>query len=332
MEILTTGGAGFIGSHLIEQLLRDGHSVVNLDNFNDYYDPAIKERNIQAALTSQNYELVRADILDYDKLSELFRNHHFDVIVHLAARAGVRPSIQQPLLYEQVNIQGTMNLLEMCRIHNIKKFVFASSSSVYGANKKVPFQETDSVDNPISPYAATKKSGELVCYTYSKLYDISVNCLRFFTVYGPRQRPDMAIHKFTRLIYDRKPIPVFGSGKSRRDYTFYSDIVQGIQGAIQYCDGYNIYNLGESKTIELMKLIELIQEALGVEALIDFQPDQPGDVPITYADVSKAKADLKYDPQINIEDGIKLFAEWFLENNQTANTDVQRVSDLHAVR
>ncbi|MCK5739197.1 GDP-mannose 4,6-dehydratase, partial [bacterium] len=190
----------------------------------------------------------------------------------------------------------------------------ASSSSVYGANKKVPFEETDPVDNPISPYAATKKAGELICYTYHKLYDLSVNNLRFFTVYGPRQRPDMAIHKFTRLISEGQPIPVFGSGKSRRDYTYYSDIVQGIMGAIQYCNGYNIYNLGESKTIELMYLIELIQNALGIEALLDFKPDQPGDVPITYADVSKAKAELEYDPHVNIEEGIKYFVDWFVQN------------------
>lgn len=318
MEILVTGGAGFIGSHLIEKLLSDNHTIVNLDCFNDYYNPAIKERNIQTAAHSPNYELVRADILDYPRLQKLFDDRHFDIVVHLAARAGVRPSIQEPLLYEQVNVQGTMHLLEMCRIHHIKKFVFASSSSVYGANKKVPFEESDSVDNPISPYAATKKAGELICYTYSKLYDISVNCLRFFTVYGPRQRPDMAIHKFAQLIYDRTPIPVFGSGKSRRDYTYYSDIVQGIEGAMTYCDGYNIYNLGESSTIELMDLIGLIQEALDIEALLDFKPDQPGDVPMTFADVSKAKAELKYDPQINIEEGIKLFAKWFLEQKKLA--------------
>ncbi len=318
MEILVTGGAGFIGSHLIEKLLSDNHKIVNLDCFNDYYNPAIKERNIQTALQSPNYELVRADILDYPRLQKLFDDHHFDIIVHLAARAGVRPSIQEPLLYEQVNVQGTMHLLEMCRIHTIKKFVFASSSSVYGANKKVPFEESDSVDQPISPYAATKKAGELMCYSYSKLYDISVNCLRFFTVYGPRQRPDMAIHKFAQLVYDRKPIPVFGSGKSRRDYTYYSDIVQGIIGAMTFCDGYNIYNLGESNTIELMDLIGLIQDALDIEALLDFKPDQPGDVPITFADVSKAKAELKYDPQINIEEGIKLFAEWFLDQKKLA--------------
>lgn len=315
MHILVTGGAGFIGSHLIEKLLKDEHTVVCLDNFNDYYDPSIKRQNIKTALTSSNYSLVESDILNVSGLETLFSRHRFDVIVHLAARAGVRPSIEQPLLYERVNVQGTMNLLEQCRIHNVKKFVFASSSSVYGANKKVPFEESDPVDNPISPYAATKKAGELVCYTYHSLYDIDVSSLRFFTVYGPRQRPDMAIHKFTRLIYERKPIPIFGSGKSRRDYTYYSDIVQGILGAISFCKGYNIYNLGESRTIELLRLVELIQDALGIDALLDFKSDQPGDVPITYSNVSKAKIELNYDPQINIEDGIKHFVEWFLQNN-----------------
>ncbi|MBN1480458.1 NAD-dependent epimerase/dehydratase family protein [candidate division KSB1 bacterium] len=321
MQLLVTGGAGFIGSHLIEKLIAEDHNVVCLDSFNDYYDPALKRRNIQSALSSPNYALVELDILDDARLEALFNEHAFDMVIHLAARAGVRPSIQQPLLYEQVNVQGTIHLLEMCRIHGIKKFVFASSSSVYGANKKVPFAESDSVDNPVSPYAATKKAGELICYTYHKLYNISINCLRFFTVYGPRQRPDMAIHKFARLIYQGRPLPVFGSGKSRRDYTYYTDIIQGLLGAIRYCDGYHIYNLGESKTVELMTLIELLQEALGIEAILDFQPDQPGDVPITFADVSKARAELKYDPQINIEEGIRLFAKWFLENTELDRTE-----------
>jgi len=314
MRILITGGAGFIGSHVTERMLDDGNEVIGLDNFNDYYDPRIKRKNIQQIIDHPKYRLIEADILDLASLKELFDDNEFDVIVHLAARAGVRPSIQQPLLYEKVNVQGTMHLLEMCKAHNVKKFVFASSSSVYGANKKVPFHESDPVDNPISPYAATKKAGELICYTYHKLYKISINCLRFFTVYGPRQRPDMAIHKFARLIEAGTPIPVFGSGKSRRDYTFISDIVQGIRGAVHNCSGYNIYNLGESNTVELLYLIELIQNALGKKALLDFQPEQPGDVPITFADISKAKSELKYNPQINIEEGIKQFAEWFVQN------------------
>lgn len=312
MRILVTGGAGFIGSHLVESLLQQGHIVFNWDNFNDYYNPAIKRQNIQTALFNPNYTLIEEDILNAGALRTFFDRQPVDVIVHLAARAGVRPSIEQPLLYEQVNVQGTLNLLEICRLYGITKFVFASSSSVYGANTKVPFSEDDCVDFPISPYAATKKAGELVCYTYHKLYNISTTCLRFFTVYGPRQRPDMAIHKFTRMIFDRQPIPVFGDGKSRRDYTYYSDIIQGIMGAIAYCKDYHIYNLGESNTVELLYLIELIQAALGISAVLDVKPEQPGDVPITYADITKAKAELEYHPQISIEEGIKQFAEWFL--------------------
>ncbi|MBN1464595.1 GDP-mannose 4,6-dehydratase [candidate division KSB1 bacterium] len=324
LNILVTGGAGFIGSHLIERLVEEKHNIVCLDNFNDYYSPAIKRQNISAALRSANCRLAELDILDESGLQELFHQHPFDLVVHLAARAGVRPSIEHPLLYESVNVRGTMNVLEQCRIHNIKKFVFASSSSVYGANEKVPFEETDLVDHPISPYAATKKAGELICYTYHHLYDISVNCLRFFTVYGPRQRPDMAIHKFTRLIYSKKPIQVFGAGASRRDYTYISDIIQGITAAIHHCDGYNIYNLGESKTIELIALIRLIQDALGIEALLEFRPDQPGDVPVTFSNVEKARRELEYDPQIQIEDGIRYFVQWFLQNNQRHEQDLSR--------
>lgn len=315
MKFLVTGGAGFVGSHLIENLLAEGHHIVCLDNFNKYYNPSIKRSNIQTALKNDQYQLIEGDILDDELLQSLFSGNSFDVIVHLAARAGVRPSIQDPLLYERVNVQGTMNLLEQCRIHGIKRFVFASSSSVYGANKKVPFSELDSVDNPISPYAATKKAGELICYTYHQLYGISVNCLRFFTVYGPRQRPDMAIHKFARLIHDGKPIPVFAQGKSKRDYTFIDDIVQGIKAAINHCDGYRIYNLGESKTVDLMYLIELLQKNLGKKAELEFLPDQPGDVPITYADISRAKQELKYNPQVGIEDGIERFTAWFKQLN-----------------
>jgi UDP-glucuronate 4-epimerase len=316
MRILVTGGAGFIGSHLVESLLQEGHVIFNWDNFNDYYDPAIKRRNIQTVLQNPNYSLIEEDILNVNALRSFFDRQPVDVIVHLAARAGVRPSIQQPLLYEQVNVQGTLNLLEMCRLYGINKLIFASSSSVYGANTKVPFGEDDCVDFPISPYAATKKAGELVCYTYYKLYNISTTCLRFFTVYGPRQRPDMAIHKFTRMTFDRQPIPVFGDGKSRRDYTFYSDIIQGIMGAITFCKDYHIYNLGESNTVELLYLIELIQTALGVPAILDVKPEQPGDVPITFADITKAKAELDYHPQISIEEGIKQFADWFLRGRK----------------
>lgn len=318
MRVLVTGGAGFIGSNLTELLLNEGHLVHCIDNFNDYYNPEIKKENLKAARSNPNYKLFKTDILDYDKLSLIFENNQYDIIVHLAARAGVRPSIKQPLLYEKVNVQGTMHLLELCKIHSIKKFVFASSSSVYGANKKVPFSENDPVDNPISPYAATKKAGELVCYTYSKLYNISVNCLRFFTVYGPRQRPDMAIHKFTKLIDIGEPIPVFGKGDSRRDYTYVDDILQGIYAAMQNCNSYNIYNLGESQTIALIDLISLLEDAIGKKAILEYKKEQQGDVPITYADISKAKAELGYKPKTTIEGGVKLFADWFIsKKNKT---------------
>ncbi|HPG40371.1 MAG TPA: GDP-mannose 4,6-dehydratase [bacterium] len=321
MKLLVTGGAGFIGSHLSASLVNQGHEIVCLDNFNDYYDPAIKRNNIAGLVAHKNYQLLEGDILDLPLLQKIFTGHKFDAIVHLAARAGVRPSILEPLLYERVNVQGTMHLLEMCREHGISRFVFASSSSVYGANKKVPFSESDSVDNPISPYAATKKAGELVCYTYHKLYKISINCLRFFTVYGPRQRPDMAIHKFANLIDKGKPIPVFGDGKSRRDYTFITDILQGIEAAINRCNGYHIYNLGESNTVELLYLIDLIQNGLGKKAIIDWKPDQPGDVPITFADISNARHDLDYHPQVAIEAGIDKFVQWF-KNKDSVKQDI----------
>ena len=316
MKVLVTGGAGFIGSHLVERLLQRKYQIVCLDNFNTYYDPAIKQRNIQTALANPGYKLVTGEILDKPLLCNLFQEHEFNLVVHLAARAGVRPSIQEPLLYEQVNVQGTMNLLEMCRVHDIKKFVFASSSSVYGANTKVPFAETDPVDNPVSPYAATKKAGELVCYTYNHLYDISVNCLRFFTVYGPRQRPDMAIHKFANLIFHGKPIPVFAQGKSKRDYTFIEDILDGIIGAMDNCNGYGIYNLGESRTVELLYLIELIQEKMGKKAQLELMPAQPGDVPITYADISHARQNLNYNPHVDIVQGVEAFVDWYLSVNK----------------
>ena len=311
MRFLVTGGAGFIGSHLSEKLLSQGHVVCCLDSFNDYYDPRIKRGNVQTALKNSAYKLLEGDILDPAFLEHLFHTERFDIVIHLAARAGVRPSIQEPLLYERVNVQGTMNLLELCKSSEIGKFIFASSSSVYGANQKVPFSESDPVDNPISPYAATKKAAELICYTYHRLYGLSINCLRFFTVYGPRQRPDMAIHKFARLMSQGLPIPVYSGGQSRRDYTYIDDILQGIQGAIDFCDDYRIYNLGESKTVELMDLIDLLQRTLGVKARLEMLPDQKGDVPITYADISRARTELNYNPQTGIEEGIRRFAEWF---------------------
>ncbi len=314
MYYLVTGGAGFIGSHLIERLLSENYKVLCLDNFNDYYNPAIKWRNIEAVSQYANFQLIQGDILDEDLLKKIFQSNHFDGIVHLAARAGVRPSILQPLLYQEVNIRGTLNLLEMAKQHKIAKFIMASSSSVYGNNKKVPFSEKDPVDNPISPYAATKKAAELIGYTYSALYNISVSCLRFFTVYGPRQRPDMAIHKFTKLIASGTEIPIYGDGSARRDFTFIDDIIHGIVNSIERCSGYNIYNLGESRVVPLMELISLIEQQLGKKAKIKYLPLQPGDVAITYADISKARNELDYQPQVDINEGIRLFVKWFKES------------------
>jgi len=311
MNFLVTGGAGFIGSHLCERLISAGHHVICLDNFNTYYDPGIKRQNIEIALSNKNYRLIEGDILDWDLLQNVFQKNTLDVIIHLAARAGVRPSIQEPRLYQKVNVEGSINLLELSVRNNIHKFVFASSSSVYGNNKKVPFSESDPVDHPISPYAATKKAGELIASTYSSLYPISITCLRFFTVYGERQRPDMAIHKFTRLIDQGKEIPVFGDGTSQRDYTYISDILDGIENSIDQCDGYKVYNLGNSQTIELNNLIGLIEKNLDKKAKIKSFPIQPGDVPITYADITLAEKEINYHPNYSIEKGIERFIAWY---------------------
>ena len=314
MHYLVTGGAGFIGSHLIERLLGENIQITCLDNFNDYYDPRIKEKNIANVIEDSNFSLVRGDILDEKLVNSLFENNKFDVVVHLAARAGVRPSVQHPKLYQEVNVRGTLNLLELAKQHQIEKFVMASSSSVYGNNKKVPFSEGDNVDNPISPYAATKKACELLGYTYSALYEMSVTCLRFFTVYGPRQRPDMAIHKFTKLIANDEEIPVYGDGKVQRDFTYITDIIDGVVRSIDRCQGYQIYNLGESRVVELMELIHLIEKEVGKEARIKWLPPQPGDVKITFADITKAKRELDYNPGVPIEAGIRQFVQWYRQN------------------
>lgn len=313
-RILVTGGAGFIGSHLSETLIEQGNEIFCLDNFNDYYDIRIKRNNIQSLSKHPSYKLIEGDILDFELLEKIFSEYKFEIVVHLAARAGVRPSIQQPLLYQRVNVEGTSNLLEIAKNHKIEKFIFASSSSVYGNNEKVPFSESDVVDFPISPYASTKKSGELICYTYHHLFKLPVTCLRFFTVYGPRQRPDMAIHKFTDKIYKGEKLPMFGDGNTRRDYTYIADIIDGICKSIKHCSEYHIYNLGESKTIELKNLIQLIAESLGKEPNVEKLPIQPGDVQITYADITKAKSEINYNPQVNVEEGVKKFVEWYLEN------------------
>lgn len=317
-NFLITGGAGFIGSHLVDRLLDTGVAHVTVvDDFNDFYDPAIKRANITRHLEDPRYHLSEIDIRDRAGLEQLFNANKFDCVVHLAARAGVRPSLSQPQLYADTNVNGTLNLLEVIRQNRIEQFVFGSSSSVYGINAKVPFSEDDPIRQPISPYAATKAAGELLCHTYSHLYGLRCICLRFFTVYGPRQRPDLAIHKFARLISEGKPIPVFGDGTTRRDYTYIDDIIAGVMAAIDYRQSdYEVINLGESRTVELNELIQLLEAALDMHATIDRRPPQPGDVPQTFADISKARALLGYDPKTQIEAGLGRFVEWFRRQNQ----------------
>lgn len=311
MHYLITGGAGFIGSNVVDRLLMEGKKIICLDNFDNFYDPAIKRKNISDALKNPDFKLIEGDIRDLKLLKDIFSSHKISHVFHPAARAGVRPSIADPLLYEDVNIKGTMNMLEMAKGFKVENFVFASSSSVYGENKKVPFSESDNVDNPISPYAATKKACEEICYTYHHLYNIPITCLRFFTVYGPRQRPEMAIHKFTRLIDEGKKMPMFGDGSSKRDYTYIDDIIDGVMKSLDKRHAFEIFNLGESETTELRKLISLIEKNLSKKAIIEEQPNQPGDVPITYADIEKAKRMLQYNPATKIEKGIELFVKWY---------------------
>jgi UDP-glucuronate 4-epimerase len=315
-NVLVTGGAGFIGSHLVDRLLGTNvEQITVVDDFNNFYAPEIKHENIREHLKDPRYKLAEADIRDRAAIDKVFSQTRFDCIVHLAARAGVRPSLKEPQLYTETNINGTLNLLELARHHGIRQFVFGSSSSVYGINAKVPFSEDDPIRQPISPYAATKAAGELLCHTYSHLYGLRCICLRFFTVYGPRQRPDLAIHKFAKLISEGKPIPVFGDGTSRRDYTYIDDIIDGVVAAIDYDQSpYEVINLGESRTVELIELIALLEKELGTKATIDRQPPQPGDVPQTFADITKARALLGYNPQTQIEAGLHRFVEWFRSN------------------
>jgi UDP-glucuronate 4-epimerase len=309
--ILVTGGAGFIGSHVIERLLEEGSRIVCLDNFDSFYDPAVKRANLASALKQSNFRLIEGDIRDESTLAGLFREERIEAVFHAAARAGVRPSIQDPVLYHDVNVHGTTRLLEAARSAEVKNFVFASSSSVYGVANRTPFSEEDPADFPISPYAATKRAGELLCYTYHHLYGLPVTCLRFFTVYGPRQRPEMAIHKFTRLIDSGRPVPVFGDGSSRRDFTYISDAVQGVVRALATPQPYEILNIGESQTTQLRDLVAKIETALGKKAQIQVMPLQAGDVPLTFADVSKAKRLLGYEPETSIEEGLKKFVAWY---------------------
>jgi len=316
--ILVTGGAGFIGSHLCERLLSDGVHVICLDNFDSFYDPEIKIKNVEgmAKKFSDLFELVTGDIRNPEHLKGISKKNKVDSVVHLAARAGVRPSIADPLLYQDVNIRGTIVLLEACKAHGIKNFIFASSSSVYGENQRVPFKEEDLDIQPISPYGATKRAGELLCYSYHHLFAMNIACLRIFTAYGPRQRPEMAIHKFTRLIDQGEKIPIYGDGSSRRDYTYIDDLIDGILGAIRYHKGFEIYNLGESQTTSLKELIRLIEEAFGKKAHIEMLESQPGDVSVTYADITKAKRMLSYQPKVKMEEGIKRFVEWYKTENK----------------
>lgn len=314
MNVLVTGAAGFIGSHLCEKLIDCGHFVIGVDNFDDFYPLRFKILNIQNLKENKNFQFYQSDIRDQETLVNIFSATNVDVVIHLAAKAGVRPSIESIAEYYDVNINGTINLLEAMKKFGISRMIFASSSSVYGNNEKVPFSETDRVDNPISPYASTKKSGELLCYVYYHLYQFDITCLRFFTVYGPRQRPDLAIHKFTKLIGEDKPIPFYGDGSTSRDYTYIEDIVEGIRCALERLSGYNIYNLGESKIITLKYLVETISRTLGKSPILNTLPLQQGDVNRTFADISKAKSELGYNPKYDFETGIQRFIDWFRNN------------------
>ena len=314
MSILVTGAAGFIGSHLVERLLADGRTIVGLDCFDDFYDPAVKRENLASVMERPDFRLIEGDIRDADLLRAELPDP-VDCIVHLAARPGVRPSIEQPLLYQDVNVRGTQVLLEHARDRGVKRLVFGSSSSVYGNSSEVPFSEEDPVGRPISPYAATKRQGELVCHAYHHLFGLGVVALRFFTVYGPRQRPDLAIHRFTRLLSEGRPIQQYGAGSTSRDYTYVDDIVQGIEGAIRFLeevpDAYEIVNLGGSEPVELSRLIDLIAHSLGVVPEIEHLPPQPGDVERTFADIAKARRLLAYEPRVHIEEGIRRFVAWY---------------------
>jgi len=322
--ILVTGGAGFIGSHLIERLIKKGYLVLCLDNFNDYYDPKLKEKNISEIIENPNFRLIRGDILDVELLHDIFsgkllngnpehrtKNSKPTKVVHLAAMAGVRSSVVNPVIYVDVDVKGTVNLLEMAKEYNTKHFIFASSSSVYGINKKTPFLENDPVDLQVSPYATAKRAAELYCKTYNHLYRIPVTVLRFFTVYGERQRPDMAIRKFAKLIMEEKPIPMFGDGSSIRDYTYINDCIDCISTAVEKPMGFEIINIGSGRTITLKQLISVLKEVSGKKISIRKLAEQTGDVPVTYADISKAKRLLDYKPRVTIEEGVRRFFEWY---------------------
>ena len=317
-HVLVTGGAGFIGSHVVDSLLADGASVTVLDNFDAFYPRAVKERNIAARRLNPWWRLIETDLCDLEGMRRQLPGD-LDGIIHLAARAGVRPSIQDPTGYQQVNVQGTQNLLELARERGVRQFVFASSSSVYGVNPRVPWREEDADLRPISPYASTKLSGEFLGRVYSHLYQIRFVALRLFTVYGPRQRPDLAIHKFAELMRNRRPIPMYGDGSTRRDYTFVDDIVSGIRAALAYDRTmFEVINLGNNQTVTMLEMVRGIERALGLPAVIEHLPEQPGDVPQTWADIEKARALLAYEPRTPYVEGVGRFIEWLREPDTSA--------------
>ncbi|MFA4016249.1 MAG: hypothetical protein RUDDFDWM_001352 [Candidatus Fervidibacterota bacterium] len=312
MTVMVTGGAGFIGSHVVERLLDEGYDVVCVDNFDDFYNPKMKRRNISHILKRGNFHLVEADIRDIASMTEAFERYRPKRVIHLAALAGVVPSLQRPLDYNSVNITGTWVLLELSCKFSVEQFIFGSSSSVYGASSKAPFREDDPAVEPISPYGATKRMGEILCYTYHHIYGIPITSLRFFTVYGPRQRPDLAIHKFARRIMLAQPVPIYGDGSSLRDYTYIDDIVDGVMASLKNEFEFEIINLGCARPVVLMDVVRLLEECLKVKAKIEFHPMPPCDPPLTHADISKAQKLLGYQPKVQIEDGIKMFVDWFM--------------------
>ena len=316
-SILVTGGAGFIGRHLCQKLLDRGDAVICLDSFTDDYDPAIKHRNIEPCIQGDGFELIVGDIRDQKLLAQIARTRNIDAVIHLAAKAGVRQSIRQPSIYADVNLNGTANLLEMARDNSIDHFIFASSSSVYGERTETPFRESDPVDHPVSPYAATKKAGELLCHSFHHLHDMSISCLRFFTVYGPRQRPEMAIHLFTSLIDQGKPVPMYGDGSAERDFTYVDDIVDGVVAALARCNGYNIFNLGNHQSIRLDHLIEEIFRCCDKPISIDTLPMQAGDVSRTFACIEKARKELGFNPGVSIREGLARFYAWYSTQKKT---------------
>lgn len=326
-NVLITGGAGFIGSHLSEIILKAGKTVICVDDLNNYYDPQLKRANLARLFRDPQFVYEYGDIRDLKLLEDVFNKYNIDAVVHLAARAGVRPSVESPFLYSDVNVRGTLNILECCKSFRVPKLVFISSSSVYGNNRKVPFHEDDLLVSLASPYASTKMAGEALCQSYHHLYGISIGCLRLFTVYGPRQRPDMAINKFASSMLRGEPIIVYGDGSSRRDYTYVKDIVDGIIRTLEARLGFEIFNIGNSQTVELSRLISLLEKEINTKAKIVREPAHPGDVPVTYADISKASELLGYKPEVSIEEGISRYIDWFKSQSKARTPDTGSVAE-----